>query len=783
MCADKAALLALLWMTKLNALITLCPSCEGFTFQMADYDFSTLNDKEFETLCTDLLSTAHGHRFERFKPGKDSGVDGRYFHADGGEVILQCKHWQATPLERLVAHLEKVERPKIEILKPARYVLAISHPLSRTDKAKIQGILSPYVLRDDDILGREDLNDLLSRDSKIERRHYKLWIRSTSVLNHMLNKAIHDRSAYSLEEIIRDAKFYVPTQLHDIAIEKLEHLGAVIVTGAPGIGKSTLANHMVLHYVDKGFELVQIAENLREAEDAYEDNEKQIFYFDDFLGRNYLEALSGHEGSHIMQFIRRIAHDKSKRFILTSRTTILNQGKALIDVLTQNNIDRNELEVRIEALKEIDKARILYNHIWHSSLGIDYVNELYIEKRYRTVIAHRNFNPRLIRFITDANSVSDHPVNQYWSYTTELLKNPARVWQHPFEAQLDDFGRGIVLLVTLNRRSIREVDLAEAYVRFVARPECNGIAGRRDFLLTLRHLVGSFLNRVANATSTSSTVTLDLFNPSIGDYVLHRYSKDLPSLRAGFASLRNASSIETLSGLVSSEFLTKDQAANLANNILRDALSNGFVSYATDHIAAAAYFVLKNSSRCHDQITLMQGVVDFLLATDPPFYFEQAARIIEWVVENGSCDKALLESWAATACSNSPYPDELQILTRILEVLGDDSKSRLMPILDTATVKYIANHAHDEFDAKDVFGNSNPDDLQAAREAIETLARQKLEEYGALPSVDNVREIVEAYDIDSQAEKYFSDEDSNDDWREYPRTESTDQIDDLFERT
>ena len=46
---------------------------------MSDYDFSTLNDKEFEVLCADVLSTVHGHRFERFKPGKDAGVDGRYF--------------------------------------------------------------------------------------------------------------------------------------------------------------------------------------------------------------------------------------------------------------------------------------------------------------------------------------------------------------------------------------------------------------------------------------------------------------------------------------------------------------------------------------------------------------------------------------------------------------------------------------------------------------------------------------------------------------------------------
>lgn len=629
---------------------------------MSEYDFSTLNDKEFEALCADLLSTVHGHRFERFKPGKDAGVDGRYFKPDGTEVILQCKHWLATPLERLFTHLERVERPKIEKLAPTRYILAVSHQLSRTDKAKMRGVLSPYVTRDDDILGKEDLNDILAKDPLIERRHYKLWIRSTSVLQHMLNKAIHDRSAFSFEEIMSEAKLYVPTQLHGTAIEKLEQLGTVIVTGAPGIGKSTLANHMVLHYVDKGFALVKIADDLREAENAYGDGEKQIFFFDDFLGRNYLEALSGHEGSHIMQFIRRISHDKTKRFVITSRTTILNQGKALIDIFAQNNIHRNELEIQIESLQEIDKAKILYNHIWHSDLGVEYVNELYAERRYRTIISHRNFNPRLIRFITDVNSVSDYPADQYWIYARQLLENPAEVWRHPFEAQLDDFGRSIVLLVTLNRRAIPQAELAEAYSRFVARPECSGFSGRRDFLLTLRHLVGSLLNRTAASASTTAAAKLDLFNPSIGDYVLHRYLTDIPSLRAAFASLRSTSSIETLSDLVLSDLLPQAQAVELAEQVLREALTSGFVGYTVDHIAAAALFLLENSLPGKAKPCLMRAAASFILSTDPPDLFSDAAKLIEWAMENDDFDIALIEAWVATACITTPYPGEFQAL-------------------------------------------------------------------------------------------------------------------------
>lgn len=52
---------------------------------MSDYDFKQLNDKEFEILCADLLGEVEGRRFERFKAGKDAGVDGRFFADEGKE--------------------------------------------------------------------------------------------------------------------------------------------------------------------------------------------------------------------------------------------------------------------------------------------------------------------------------------------------------------------------------------------------------------------------------------------------------------------------------------------------------------------------------------------------------------------------------------------------------------------------------------------------------------------------------------------------------------------------
>jgi adenylate kinase family enzyme len=751
---------------------------------MSDYDFTTLNDKEFEILCADLLSVSEGKRFERFKPGKDAGVDGRYFAENGTEVILQCKHWMSSPLERLVNHLKVVELPKIALLAPDRYLLAVSHQLSRADKTAIATTLAPYVLRDDDVFGRADLNDLLAKSPTIERRHYKLWIRSTAVLQYLLNKPIQDRSNFALEDIMSEAKLYVQTANHLASLEKLESLGTVIITGAPGIGKTTLANHLVLHYVEKGFKLVQIADEIREAEGVHDPDLEQIFYFDDFLGRNYLEALTGHEGSHIVQFIKRMARDRKKRFILTSRTTILNQGKALIDVFSQNNLNRNEFEITIDSLSDLDKAHILYNHIWHTDLTPEYVDQLYENRRYRQVISHRNFNPRLVRFVTDANALADCEPANYWSYTRSLLDNPAKVWEHPFEAQLDDFGRSIVLLVAINGRPIHQTELAEAFARMVARAESSGYTGRRDFLLALRHLAGSMLNRRTYDPCRLDQTTLDLFNPSVGDFVLHRYVTDIPALRAAFCSLRSESSIGTLTALISEGKLALPTATLLIDDVLANAKNLHFVSFHPEYISYVCMLRVNAEPASAATSPALARCVEFVTNSDCPRMFVEVAKLIRWALSIGIVPPEIAEQFVATACTNTPYAEELELLAAIALLLGSDAQDRLADAYNDATLDYLTSSVHDEFDDSAVFNGVEYGDLASARRRLKELVEEKMDKLGAKASVQAIEEVIDAYDIDSRAERYFADQEPDEDWREHRfSSPPVDEIDDLFDRS
>lgn len=745
---------------------------------MPDYDFKTLNDKEFEVLCTDLLSRAAGRRFERFKPGKDAGVDGRYFGDGGSEVILQCKHWANTPTSQLIAALERQEKPKLDRLKPSRYILAISNPLSRADKKKISDVLKPHLIRQDDIYGKEDLNDLLSRFPEAERNSYKLWLHSASVLTFIAQSGIMGRSEFSLDEIIQKASRYAVTENHEKAWDILNRLGVLIVSGDPGVGKTTLAEHLCLQYVSEGFEFVNVVDDIKEAEQVFLKDTRQIFYFDDFLGRNYLEALRGHEGGHLAGFMRRISANKLKRFILTSRSTILNQGKFYIDAFENENLKRNECELRIDALSTIDKGRILYNHIWHSGLPDEFREEFYTDRRYRTVIAHKNFNPRVISFITDPSRRESEDVAGYWPYIERSLADPSQIWGHPFDVQADAGQRAIVLLVVLNRKRIDEAVLANAFHRLADRPGNQSLRGRHDFGAYIRLLTGSFLSRIFYG---GSHVALDLFNPSIGDFVLKRYATDTRMLKEGAISLRSASAIETILDIRREKIISETVASEICRDILTEAGREGFSDYDVSFI----------SSLCNDVLMFdvsnkyLPDALKFVLANGSIASSQQSLTTVRYGLTLEKISAIDAVQFLSDNLEDIQTDDDILDAMAIVKELPDDMPQR--DSVATAIYEHVVEVASDslsEFiEISDAFSGVGWEDTDQAEDNMTVMICEKFEALGLVITPDRAREVARSIDIEDHLQSYIMNSGDPDDQDSSPRFSSgPDEIDDLFDR-
>jgi nucleoside-triphosphatase THEP1 len=579
---------------------------------MNDYDFSTLNDKEFENLTIDLISRDRGKRFERFKAGRDGGIDGRYYRDDGKQEILQCKHYLKTGYSGLISSLKKKnndknESDKVKLLAPEKYIFVTSLPLSASNKKEIKEIFEPYIKKDSDIYGQEDLNDLLKANSDIEENHYKLWISSTTVLQRIFNNAIKGRSEFLLEDIKDKIKYYVMTENHNKAIEKLESSRTIIIAGEPGIGKTTLAEQITLTYIEKGFEFCVIAKDISEAEAIFEKDKKQIFYFDDFLGSNYLNALEAHTDSHIIKFIARIKRDKDKRFILTSRTIIFNQSLLSSDKFRTKKLDSDEFIITVDELAEIDKAKILYNHIWHSNLSKEYINELYKKERYKKIIKHKNFNPRLIEFITDIERINSSSDSSYWEDIQKNLDNPSEIWANTFDRQSDEYIRNIVSLVVFNGNSIEEEELKEAYNRL------NDLVGlqnssnnSKEFGSVIKETVKYFLNRI----SKNNEVKYTLFNPSIADYIIYKYKNNSILIQI-LNSLKTIESLEIIRDLYYNKFIEKEFYLKIIQSIEYNSSNN--INYL---VKLAELFYEESEDSIDDNIYVLEKIIDIVLSKE-----------------------------------------------------------------------------------------------------------------------------------------------------------------------
>lgn len=152
------------------------------------YDFSSLSHNEFEDLALDLIGREIGKRFEAFTEGPDAGMDGRHASAEGA-LVLQAKHYHRSGFPGLRSTMVK-ERRTIDRLRPTRYILVTSAPLTPRNKDVLSEIIGPTLRTPGDIFGPGDLNALLRKYPEVEKAHHKLWGQSTAVLETVVTDAV-----------------------------------------------------------------------------------------------------------------------------------------------------------------------------------------------------------------------------------------------------------------------------------------------------------------------------------------------------------------------------------------------------------------------------------------------------------------------------------------------------------------------------------------------------------------------------------------------------------------
>lgn len=204
---------------------------------------------------------------------------------------MQCKHFAGSSFSALRAAARK-EAARLTANKArfASYTFVASQPLTALRKTRLAQELSPWIASDSDVIGAHDLESLLDRHPEVERRQVKLWLTGGTQLAALLRAGTIHRSRSLLEDIQRSLPSYVQGQAFDEARPRLRDQRVLVIAGVPGIGKTTLARILMADAVLDGYEPIEVSHDIEEGWEMLDDSTKQIFLYDDFLGR---AALAG----------------------------------------------------------------------------------------------------------------------------------------------------------------------------------------------------------------------------------------------------------------------------------------------------------------------------------------------------------------------------------------------------------------------------------------------------------------------------------------------------------
>ena len=319
-----------------------------------------------------------------------------------------------------------------------------------------------------------------------------------------------------------------------------------------------LAEMLALRYWHTGWQIVSVGTDIDDAWNAYKSGRKQVFLYDDFLGQTDLSERRAKD-SWVVRLMDRVAQNPDKRLVMTTRSQILQQTRLISEPIAHADFRVVECVIKIADYGAIQRARMLYNHLYFSALPREVVRGYVENSSYWAVVNHKNFSPRILELVLKRSHSSADELARALNHT---LDHPLDLWRIVFNNGLSDLGQWLTLtLASFPVTGANSSDL-KALVQKEAKPT--------EYTSALRVLEGTFVRLEKRADGATM---IAYANPSVRDFALAFLDEEPDYLMAIIGEAKYLDQVSTLLAYAVSEHDKKLRFQHCADTVIRNSIS------------------------------------------------------------------------------------------------------------------------------------------------------------------------------------------------------------------